>query len=30
VVFAPCGNRCGDDWLGALQANAARLEAALR
>ncbi len=30
VVFAPCGNRCGDDWLAAMQANAARLEAALR
>jgi zinc transport system substrate-binding protein len=27
VVFAPCGNRCGDDWLAAMQANAARLEA---
>jgi zinc transport system substrate-binding protein len=30
VIFAPCGNRCDDDWLAALQANAARLEAALR
>jgi len=26
VVFAPCGNRCGDDWLAAMQANADRLE----
>lgn len=30
VVFAPCGNRCGEDWLVAMLANAARLEAALR
>jgi zinc transport system substrate-binding protein len=27
VVFAPCGNRCADDWLAAMQANAARLAA---
>jgi zinc transport system substrate-binding protein len=28
VVFAPCGNRCGEDWLAVVRANAAHLEAA--
>ncbi len=28
LVFAPCGNRCGDDWLAVQEANVARLEAA--
>jgi zinc transport system substrate-binding protein len=28
LVFAPCGNRCGDDWLAAMEANAAHLESA--
>jgi zinc transport system substrate-binding protein len=30
IVFDPCGNRCGQDWLAAMNANAARMEAAAR
>jgi zinc transport system substrate-binding protein len=30
IVFAPCGNRCGDDWLAAMRGNAKRLESAVR